>query len=591
MFLLVFLINIYYYYTNIITQRFLYLINNLMFLLFFNKIKKVKINSNFINNFITLKNSNNFFNIFLFNNSNNFFYKSLNFFIAYYLLKIYKIFFLRVYQVFTVKSFYSFYSFYLNSSFDNVLHFYKFFNKIYFIKKFIKSKKKNFFFINNLFFNLNDKFINLENKIKLLKKKLNNFIFLDFNSIKISTFISHKTNCNTKLIFFSGKLDLSTPSKNIFNKFFKKNLLKYKNKKKKYFNFYKKHEKIFDLPFFKKKVKFIRFNNVFYKNDLIFYHFRFIFVKNLYYNNSFFLKISYTNKLFFFNNFNFKNSHLKKNNNKHKSVIFKKYFITYLLINDFYFLNKHLSYKNNFLPFSSNFYLNNLSLIDYSKKNLDSLKSSEYPNSNYFYTNYYPVFFVNLKPSSPFFKKFKANFDIDYINYMQFSTINYLEFFLRKRIFLKVSNNFFKKCESLSTLKRIFENYKSYRPKYMKNFLISDLFELIWYSFFLKDLSFMSKWISKFMEITSFKNHKKFLMFFQNFVKRYANVFIDVLKIKGFFFDIRGKVGVTGSSKKRHISFKIGNLGKSNKNSKIEFNQNLVRTYSGVLGVTYVLSY
>lgn len=101
----------------------------------------------------------------------------------------------------------------------------------------------------------------------------------------------------------------------------------------------------------------------------------------------------------------------------------------------------------------------------------------------------------------------------------------------------------------------------------------------------------MSKWISKFMEITNFKNHKKFLMFFQNFVKRYANVFIDVLKIKGFFFDIRGKVGVTGSSKKRHISFKIGNLGKSNKNSKIEFNQNLVRTYSGVLGVTYVLSY
>lgn len=93
------------------------------------------------------------------------------------------------------------------------------------------------------------------------------------------------------------------------------------------------------------------------------------------------------------------------------------------------------------------------------------------------------------------------------------------------------------------------------------------------------------------MEIMNFKNHKKFLTFFQNLVKKHSNVFIDILKIKGFFFDIRGKVGVTGSSKKRHIFFKIGNLGKSTKSDKIEFNQNLVRTYSGVLGLTYIISY
>ena len=93
------------------------------------------------------------------------------------------------------------------------------------------------------------------------------------------------------------------------------------------------------------------------------------------------------------------------------------------------------------------------------------------------------------------------------------------------------------------------------------------------------------------MESLNFKNHKKFLTFFNNFLNKYSGLFIDVLQIKGFFFDIRGKVGVTGSSKKRHFCFKFGSLNKSSKKTKINFNQNLVRTYSGVMGLTYILNY
>ena len=93
------------------------------------------------------------------------------------------------------------------------------------------------------------------------------------------------------------------------------------------------------------------------------------------------------------------------------------------------------------------------------------------------------------------------------------------------------------------------------------------------------------------MESMNFRNHKKFLVFFQNFFLKYSGFFLDILKIKGFFFDIRGKVGVTGSSKKRHFIFKIGTINKSSKNVKLGFNQNLVRTYSGVLGLTYIISY
>ena len=93
------------------------------------------------------------------------------------------------------------------------------------------------------------------------------------------------------------------------------------------------------------------------------------------------------------------------------------------------------------------------------------------------------------------------------------------------------------------------------------------------------------------MESLTFKRHKKFISFFNNFINKYSTLFIDVLGIKGFFFDIRGKVGVTGSSKKRHLCFKFGSLNKSSKKNKINFNQSLVRTYSGVMGLTYIINF
>lgn len=101
----------------------------------------------------------------------------------------------------------------------------------------------------------------------------------------------------------------------------------------------------------------------------------------------------------------------------------------------------------------------------------------------------------------------------------------------------------------------------------------------------------LSNWITVFMETLSFKNHKKFVMFLHNFMIKNYDIFYDILKVKGFLFDIRGKVGVTGSSKKRHLCFKFGSLKKSSKKTKIDFNQNLVRTYSGVMGLTYIISY
>ena len=88
-----------------------------------------------------------------------------------------------------------------------------------------------------------------------------------------------------------------------------------------------------------------------------------------------------------------------------------------------------------------------------------------------------------------------------------------------------------------------------------------------------------------------FKNHKKFLLVFKSVVSRFFQFFVKDLSLKGFFFDIRGKVGVTGNAKKRHFSIKFGRYSHSRKSLRLNTFQNLVKTKTGVLGLSLVISF
>ena len=57
------------------------------------------------------------------------------------------------------------------------------------------------------------------------------------------------------------------------------------------------------------------------------------------------------------------------------------------------------------------------------------------------------------------------------------------------------------------------------------------------------------------MERVYFKNQKKLLRFLKFLFRSTFKYFYKSLNTKGFFFDIRGKVGVTGNAKKRHFFF------------------------------------
>jgi len=99
------------------------------------------------------------------------------------------------------------------------------------------------------------------------------------------------------------------------------------------------------------------------------------------------------------------------------------------------------------------------------------------------------------------------------------------------------------------------------------------------------------KWFTKSMTRLKLKKHKKFIKFFKKTLYKNESFFLVANKVKGFKFDIRGKVGVSGNAKKRHTSFYFGNTSFSTKKLRLDYSQGLVYTDTGVLGVTMILSY
>jgi hypothetical protein len=88
----------------------------------------------------------------------------------------------------------------------------------------------------------------------------------------------------------------------------------------------------------------------------------------------------------------------------------------------------------------------------------------------------------------------------------------------------------------------------------------------------------------------AYKHVKGFLAFLKSIlilhILPYAT---NICGIRGFVFDIRGKVGVTGDAKKRHTKISWGQTSFTNKNLKLSLKQGLVYTRTGVMGVTVII--
>jgi len=482
----------------------------------------------------------------------------------------------NVYNIFIKKNKLFYFYFFKNPVFAFSLNEFQYFNELInvrinsgFLKKsFLKKFKKTFKKIENFPWKLKNFLLK-----RLVKIKHKQCFFLKKNAVNKN----YNFFLNYYLMFFNAFFS----KKNVFRKFFKTDLLKKQHSLK-----LTTHS--LDFYFFFKFVTISTnitpiYKTVFYKT---------VFLTSYFYSCSF-LKKSLKNIL------QFKKIDYLNYNCKQKYFELTSCGIILQFLQTFYILDKKKNFKKfNFLKslISSHFKLlmlkstpSFLTFVFFSKNIQNTVDLTKESNNANHCTNYTPLSLLDLHAKIFIFKKFNESNQPLFYKYIYHYLNTFFENFFKKRIFLKIKTKVHLNEFYSTELFNIFNKHRSYQSKVGRGFFFFEMLEILFISFLYKDVNLLIDWFVKTMERIQFRSHKKFISTFKFILMNYQDLFVYSNSVKGFFFDVRGKVGVAGNAKKRHFSFNVGKFSKTTKSSKIEYQQQIVRTFTGALGVTMII--
>lgn len=111
----------------------------------------------------------------------------------------------------------------------------------------------------------------------------------------------------------------------------------------------------------------------------------------------------------------------------------------------------------------------------------------------------------------------------------------------------------------------------------------------MYYSFLLKDASIFVNFFKNILEKLNIKLHKKLFLSLKKLIKDLFKPVFNFLGLFGVFFDIKGKIGVSGSAKKKRYFFYFGKHTITTRSIKINLKHIPIWTFTGVLGFTFSL--
>jgi hypothetical protein len=145
--------------------------------------------------------------------------------------------------------------------------------------------------------------------------------------------------------------------------------------------------------------------------------------------------------------------------------------------------------------------------------------------------------------------------------------------------------------ECISHCSEVFLLFKKLNKKFFKQFQLVQFMELLFFSFLKKDLNYFIKFFKFILENMFLKKHKKVFYAFDFILNKFFTKIFFFTKVRGFRFEIAGKISVTGNSKTRNKIVSFGAYSLTNKSLKISYLQDTVRTTTGVLGIKTYLTY
>ena len=154
------------------------------------------------------------------------------------------------------------------------------------------------------------------------------------------------------------------------------------------------------------------------------------------------------------------------------------------------------------------------------------------------------------------------NFNFFFLNRF---LLNFLEFFFKSNFLLNL-----KKGTNKLILKQISSRkfYIKYFKKHLK--ITKQILGVIYYSLLLKDATIFVNFLRKVLEKANIKTHKKIFLGLKKLLKDIFKPLFPYLGVSGIFFNIKGKIGVSGNAKKRRYYFYYGKHSITNRRMKVD---------------------
>jgi hypothetical protein len=165
--------------------------------------------------------------------------------------------------------------------------------------------------------------------------------------------------------------------------------------------------------------------------------------------------------------------------------------------------------------------------------------------------------------------------------------IRFLEYCTGKKIYIKsfafLQNNL--SVTEQTTCLLWAQKTKSFKKTIGNGIFILEAIQIFYIAFKLRDPYFLITWMTSTLQKISFWKFKFFFFFIKYIFKYFFWSHFKILKIKGIKIKISGKISVAGNARTRTIVTKIGNVGYSTFSNKILSSFDLVRSFTGVMGL------
>jgi len=112
---------------------------------------------------------------------------------------------------------------------------------------------------------------------------------------------------------------------------------------------------------------------------------------------------------------------------------------------------------------------------------------------------------------------------------------------------------------------------------------------VLYYTFLLKDATIFVNFFKKVVDNVNLKLHKKLFLGLRKLIKDFFQPIFQRLLVVGVFFNVVGKIGVSGNAKKRRYFFFFGKHSITNREMRLHKKKSFIWTPTGVLGFSFLI--